>query len=55
MKEDLDQNFQQLQLDVTPLPGWNIHLQGNMRITTNLLILTDKLFMPMTPMENLML
>lgn len=35
MKEDLDQNFQQLQLDVTPLPGWNIHLQGNMRITTN--------------------
>lgn len=34
-RENVDQNFQQLQLDITPLPGWNIHLQGNMRTTTN--------------------
>lgn len=34
-KENVDQNFQQLQIDITPLKGWNIHLQGNMRTTTN--------------------
>lgn len=34
-KEDVDQNFQQLQIDITPLKGWNIHLQGNVRTTTN--------------------
>jgi len=35
MKEDVDQNFQQLQIDISPLKGWNIHLQGNVRTTTN--------------------
>lgn len=34
-KEELNQNFQQIQIDITPLSGWNIHLQGNMRTTTN--------------------
>ena len=34
-KQTLDQNYQTLQLDVTPLEGWGIHLQGTYRVNTD--------------------
>lgn len=35
VNEEVEQNYQQLQVDITPLKGWNIHLQGNIRTNTN--------------------
>lgn len=34
-KEDINLFINQLSVDITPLKGWNIHLQGNVRINTN--------------------
>ena len=34
-KQTLDTNFQTLQLDINPLDGWGIHLQGTYKISTN--------------------
>ena len=34
-KQTMDQNYQSLQIDITPLSGWAIHLQGTYRVTTN--------------------